>query len=310
MPAIRPIGLFFGSSSTGNGAASAVTVDVSVAVLPRCIRIFLLQFTRGDVFRFLRGLEFFDDIDDDDGGIVLARRARILYTFDESVDTFLRGRCFAGEFDNFFVSKGIQAVTGEDQAIARFHFQRVFRAIDLGNILAGQRAHQHVPGETLFRFHRRTGLGHAVEKSTIAVVGVFLGQFAVTQQVEVAVTDAHPPELVAFQDTGNEGTAHPFERRGFCDGGGDRAVGLQHRLVEDVGKVVVGEIAGGMAIEGLHRHVARHVTGGMTTHAVRHDHHRAAGIPVGVTQVRDEKGVFLVIPRPVDLGAGDIESHY
>ena len=195
----------------------------------------------------------------------------------------------------------IEAVTRQDHAIAALELQRRFRAIDFGNVVAGQGAHQHIARKAGLGFDRRTGLGHAVEEAAIAMVGVLLSEIAATQQIQMTVADADPAQLAAFEHAGHQRATHALQRGGLRDRRGNRTIGLQHGLIEDVRNVVVGEIFGQVTIEGLHRHIAGDIARRMATHAVGDDHHGAGGIAIGIAEMRDQERIFLIVPSPVDL---------
>ena len=255
-----------------------------------------------------RGLSL-DDIDDDDGGVVLARFVCLLDRPEQALDAFLGRRRPGGGLHYDAGGEGIQPVARHDQAVAGQQRVTAVGAIDLGDVVAGHRAHQHVARKP------RLGLDvdalplHAIEVPAVAVVLVFFHQVLVADQIEMTVANAHPEHRSLGEGRGHHRAAHAIERRRLLDGVAQCTVGLEQTAPQDARWLFFTELAGEALVEGRHDEVARDVAGGVTAHAVGHDHERRSlGRSRFVVDIGDEEGVFLVVPRAVDLVAGDFEE--
>src|SRR5581483_11486203 len=115
-----------------------------------------------------------NDVDDHDGGVVLAGDLRLLDAVEQRLDAFLGGFGAVAVMQDLGFGKGVKAVGGNNDAIAAPEFEGFGGTVNFGDVLARQRAHQHVARETRLGLHRRAGGLHAIEETAVAVIGVFL----------------------------------------------------------------------------------------------------------------------------------------
>ena len=246
----------------------------------------------------------------DHGGVVLARLAGVLDRLQQGAHAIPGGGRPGRVLDDGALPEGVEPVGREQHPVAGKQRERRLGQVDVGDLLTDHRAHEHVGGQIGVGLHVRPHLLHPLDVAAVAVIGVLLQQLAVAQQVEVAVPDAHPPEPAAGEEGGDQGTAHALERGRFLHGGADGVVRSEQGLLEGAGDVLRRVESGERLLEGRGGDVARDVPRGVPAHAVGDDHEGGGVRVLPLAQVGDEEGVFLIVARPVDLIARDLELEF
>ena len=124
----------------------------------------------------------------------------------------------------------------------------------------------------------------------------------------MAVADAHPVHLALGERSSDHGATHAVEGGGLLDGCAQRIVGLGQAFVEYPRRLRLAELAGEVLVEGGDDEIAGDIAGGVAAHAICHHHQRGAlRLSRVVIDVGDQKGVFLIVPGPIDLITGDFE---
>jgi len=187
---------------------------------------------------------------------------------------------------------GVDTIRGKQQAIAELQFERLFADVEFRDRLAGQGAHQHVAFVARVGFYRVPGLGHAVEVTAVAVIGVELAQLAFAHQVEMTVADADPPQAVFDGEYGDQGRTHALKLWAFGSPGLDRVVTGLQAGTQQVGWHPIREALLDRVTQGADGQLAGQFTGGVTAHAIGNN--QQYGVLL-IVERNHGTGIFLVV---------------
>ena len=93
-------------------------------------------------------------------------------------------------------AKRVESVAGNYYSISRFQLDRLLGYINTTNFLTGHRTHQHISGHARLLVNVHTLFFHRIEISTVAMIGIMLGDFAIPNQVEVTIANTDPVQFI------------------------------------------------------------------------------------------------------------------